>query len=388
VPRDFHTGRHAGLLVPLFSVPSRQSWGVGGAGPHAPLVLAEPDVVSGLESGPPALLERIGNLRDEAKRAEAALVLVLPKWRGEPRDDRPGWLGRVSWRPAQEVFQVLGALGDPALAGLSLSRRDRGEVSLECTAGWPDAPARFAVSLSYPQLLPATPALEPVVTCGDNLLVGRRAASSAGPEIFVIADPDLLNNQGLARGDNAALAGQLFVRGLEARGVVFDETIHGFLRSRGLLAEAFRFPLLPAVLQTFVLVGIVLWAGMGRFGKPLPAAGGLAAGKDVLIDNTATLLSHGGHAADSLARYHRQTVQSVAAAFFLPPGLPERETQRRLEEIARSRGGRLDLAALERQVERLGDAPTAPAAAVRALRLARRLYRWRQEMTHGQSPHS
>jgi 4-alpha-glucanotransferase len=29
VPRDFFTGRHAGLLVPLFSIPSRESWGIG-----------------------------------------------------------------------------------------------------------------------------------------------------------------------------------------------------------------------------------------------------------------------------------------------------------------------------------------------------------------------
>ena len=29
MPRDFQTGRHAGLLVPLFSIPSRESWGVG-----------------------------------------------------------------------------------------------------------------------------------------------------------------------------------------------------------------------------------------------------------------------------------------------------------------------------------------------------------------------
>ncbi|HTM24220.1 MAG TPA: 4-alpha-glucanotransferase [Vicinamibacterales bacterium] len=29
MPRDFFRGRHAGLLVPLFSVPSRESWGIG-----------------------------------------------------------------------------------------------------------------------------------------------------------------------------------------------------------------------------------------------------------------------------------------------------------------------------------------------------------------------
>src|SRR5262245_30927640 len=29
MPRDFFQDRHAGLLVPLFSIPSRQSWGIG-----------------------------------------------------------------------------------------------------------------------------------------------------------------------------------------------------------------------------------------------------------------------------------------------------------------------------------------------------------------------
>ena len=29
MPRDFFRGRHAGLLAPLFSIPSRSSWGIG-----------------------------------------------------------------------------------------------------------------------------------------------------------------------------------------------------------------------------------------------------------------------------------------------------------------------------------------------------------------------
>src|SRR5918997_5916958 len=32
MPRDFFHGRHAGLLVPLFSIPSRSSWGIGEIG--------------------------------------------------------------------------------------------------------------------------------------------------------------------------------------------------------------------------------------------------------------------------------------------------------------------------------------------------------------------
>src|SRR5579872_1722463 len=32
MPRDFFRGRHAGLLVPLFSLTSRESWGIGEIG--------------------------------------------------------------------------------------------------------------------------------------------------------------------------------------------------------------------------------------------------------------------------------------------------------------------------------------------------------------------
>src|SRR5882762_4312309 len=32
MPRDVFHGRHAGMLVPLFSVPSRESWGIGELG--------------------------------------------------------------------------------------------------------------------------------------------------------------------------------------------------------------------------------------------------------------------------------------------------------------------------------------------------------------------
>src|SRR3954453_18987845 len=32
MPRDFFRDRHAGLLVPLFSIPSQRSWGIGELG--------------------------------------------------------------------------------------------------------------------------------------------------------------------------------------------------------------------------------------------------------------------------------------------------------------------------------------------------------------------
>src|SRR5262249_4327159 len=157
---------------------------------------------------------------------------------------------------------------------------------------------RFTIEARPLQLLTPGPGLAAEVDCGAGLLVARGTLKPGGPALVVVADPDLWNNQGLGRADHAALADRLFADRLRAQGVALAETIHGSSRPRGLLAEAFRFPLLPGVLQGVLLLGLVLWAGMGRFGQPLPAAAGLPPGKAALIDNTAQLLDRGGQAAD------------------------------------------------------------------------------------------
>ncbi len=190
----------------------------------------------------------------------------------------------------------------------------------------------------------------------------------------------MLNNQGLGRGDNALVTYQVFTRGLGATGAVFDETIHGFTRTRGLLNEILRFPLVLAVVQGLVLLGVVLWAGMGRFGKPLPVSLGLAAGKEVLIDNTAKLLANGGHAADGVVRYFRQATRAVAAHYFLPPDLPDGERIARLQKITNARGVKMHLGEVERTLLQL---PQGRQGEEQAVRYARRLHDWRVEMTNG-----
>jgi hypothetical protein len=342
-------------------VVSRQSPGGGGTGPGRPLIVAEP-----VET------RRLKDILQAAASHKAAVVLVLPKWIGVPKKGRPEWVGTV--KPVSEP-EVLRALRDADLGLDNLTIR-RGSQSLPCT-GFEDG-RRFQVESQPIQLLGKVPGFEPVVECGGDLLVARRAGD---PELIVISDPDVLNNQGLGRGDNAPLVVALLVERLGATGVIFDETVHGFSRTPGLLAEAFRFPLVLAVLQALVLVGTVLWAGMGRFGKPLPAAEGLAAGKEILIDNTAKLLASGGHTADSLATYFRQTTRAVAAHYFLPPDLPDRELVARLQRVTDSHGSRLDLAALERRIGR--SSASARGRDERAARIARRLHQWRQEMMNG-----
>jgi hypothetical protein len=363
-------------------VTTRQTRGGAGPGPGRPLVLAEPDL-----SGPD-WEKHLKAFADEARERQAPLVVVLPKWRGRPRQDRPGWVARVSLLSADRIESVLAALDIPALKGATVER-----PSAPPSAGLPscyalgraaDSWRPFTIDVQPLQLLAPAEGLTSEADCGRDLLIAVGSLGRDAPEVFVVADPDLWNNQGLARADHAALAHELFVEHLGARGVVFDETIHGYVRSRGLLAEAFRFPLLPGVLQGLLLLGTLLAAGMGRFGAPLPATSGLAAGKEVLIDNTAQLLAHGGRTADSLYRYYQQTLRAVAARFFLPTNLPEEELAARLQEIGKRKGATLDLAALERRIAGIdpagrGDRKTLPRAAA----LAKTLYRWRMEMTDG-----
>ncbi len=346
-------------------VVSRQA-PAGGVGPGRPLVVAEPSFRDAA---------RLKTLRGEARDRHATLVIVLPKWSpGPPEREKPGWLSRVSLMSAAEVERTLKELGDEKLKGVAVRRAGR----LRCTARWEDATAELSIGESA-QLLEPAAGLEPVVGCPGGYLIARRTGAPE-PRTFLIADPDLLNNQGLGRGDNAEAIYQFFTQDLAATGVVFDETIHGFTRVPGLLAESLRFPLVLGVLQSLLLVGVVLWAGMGRFGKPLPAAPALGAGKEVLIDNTAKLLVNGGHAGDSLMLYFRQTTRAVAAHFFLPPDLPDAERLARLQRITHLHGLTWDLAALERSIYRLPDGRRGGDGAAK---IARRLYEWRWEMMNG-----
>ena len=353
-------------------VVSRQSPAGGGAGLRRPLVVAEPELDE--------VRRQLPTLLAESRNRGAPLVLVLPKWRaGGNREDKPEWLASVDLLPPAEVQQAVQALDDSRLREVQLRRYREADG---CSAPWGDGAASVAlqVEVARVQLLLPSGVLDPVVGCAGGFLVARRPGTDREPPIYIVADPDLLNNQGLGRGENATVVVRLLTEVLKATGVVFDERIHGFNRTPGLLAEALRFPMSLGVLQSLVLLGIVLWAGMGRFGKPLPAPAGLAAGKEVLIDNTAKLLAGGGHAADSLARYFRQTTRVVAAHYFLPPDLPDGERLMRLQRITNARGSKLSLVDLEASIRRL---PESRRGGEPAEKIARRLHQWRVEMTNG-----
>jgi hypothetical protein len=307
------------------------------------------------------------HLRD-IREAAPRLLVVLPKRDGLPDTFRRGWLESVQYAPLEEAQRILEALGVEATVF-----RPAASIGAWTTGSLP------APEVDDPQVL-RTAALTPLVGSAQGMLVGERV--EGGVHLVVVADPDLLQTHGLSRGRNAELMLALVER-LDRPGagrtLVVDETLHGHEIEPSLVKELLRFPLVLATLQAAAALALLGWAAAVRFGRPVPAPPLLRAGKDFLIENVAELLRAGGHAGEAARAYLRAAREEVLARV-PPPGGAEPPLAWLLRlEAARGRTGTLQ--SLERQVRAIEDGRRG--SEVEAVRAARRIQRWREELTHG-----
>ena len=107
--------------------------------------------------------------------------------------------------------------------------------------------------------------------------------------LIVVFEPDLIDNYGLARQENARLALLLTNAALngEQMPVLFDLTFNGHGRSTNLLTLAFTPPFLAATLCLLLAALVIAWRAFLRFGPPRKAARAIAFGKRALVANTA-----------------------------------------------------------------------------------------------------
>jgi hypothetical protein len=217
--------------------------------------------------------------------------------------------------------------------------------------------------------------LEPEIDDGSRALVGH--FDRDGKDIWVLADPDVINNAGLRHPENARLAVALIDKLRGGGPVVFDETVHGHAQAPSLLRVLFRFPLVLATMQVLICALLAVWAAMVRFGPRRAAPPPLAPGKDFLIANTAALLRFGGHHADALQRYLAANIQTVRHTLHAPDHLSPAALSAWLERVRGVRGGSIALPDLEQAVSAASSTPH------RIVELADLVYRWRMEMIHG-----
>lgn len=308
--------------------------------------------------------ERLKKLVADGQR----VLLVLPKWYGHSERGED-WVDDVDLIPTDELKDVLAAAGLP---NLEISRH---EEPVPWTSGTGSLP-----TLREPQLLVLTddtPVL-PVVASSRSSLVSRLEATP-GKQLWILSDPDVLNNYGLRDPENSRFMIEL-VEDLRGNGpVVLDETMHGNAQTPSLVRTLFRFPLVLATLQVLICAVLALWAAAVRFGPKKASPPPIAPGKDFLIRNTAALLRYGGHHVHAIERYLAVAIRDVRHALHAPDARSTEQSTQWLERVRAQRHCDISLPDLQDAVIRAKDDKPE-----QLVELADRIYRWRQEMTrHG-----
>jgi hypothetical protein len=323
------------------------------AAPDVPVLLLEP------------LPEHAGELAEVLSEAEgvgAPVVIGLPKWWGEATWS--GWVSTVSLAPTAEPAAVLSMLAGESLPESVIVREDTETLACASSLGTPDIP--HSLQLIDPA---SAPFLDPVIQCGGGILVGR-ARYGGGGVAWVVSDPDLWSTHGLARPDNPALAEALLRKGLSARGVIIDETIHGFEQAPSIWKELTTFPLSLFSAHLAGLFLLSMLSAAARFGAPAPLPPRVPPGKGALIENTARLLDMGGYRGVTVRGYFDATIRRLAEVLSLPTGISQAEQLARLEQHCEARGLSVRPVQLAAAVQALPEKNCSPR---RALSLAQRI---------------
>jgi len=296
-----------------------------------------------------------------AARRGLATLIVLPKWATVADDETSGWVDIAGLLPA---FDPAGVLA-PATV-LKVTRRPSGARPLR-PVSW--ALPSLAVSAPQPLQAVTSAALQPLITDdAGRIVLGQVGYSS----IYVLADPDLLDNHGIRRLDRARAALDLldFVNATGARGIAFDVTLNGLGVGRSPLKLAFEPPFLAMTLAIVVALALVGWQALVRFGAPRPPSRAIAFGKTALIDNSAMILRKAGREGMLGGRYAALIRERARTIFGVPARMTDVEADRYLDDL----GGTTRFSALVADAGRAEHRTDMLAA-------AQALHRWQQEKT-------
>jgi len=305
--------------------------------------------------------------RVEDVRHEGSVLIVLPKWNYAPLPDRKGWVSTIGAVSADDALSVL---PEEVRRGTTLSDAPgRRSVSLRGGAG--EILGKGPVVIDTHRRIAGAQWI-PVIKDSDG---GTVLAAHRESGLYVLADADLLNTQGLKSlaGARTALAMLDVLHGARTP-IVFDLTLHGFQRTRNLGQLLLEPPLLG---MTLVLAALVLFAGWQaavRYGPARQNRRVVALGKRALADNTAALVRMAGREHHMGKPYALLVRAAVARAIGAPRNLMGDDLDAFLDRVGAVAGATRPYTALAenaRAAKTPGD----------LIRVARDLHRWTQEMT-------
>lgn len=239
-------------------------------------------------------------------------LVVLPKWRTSADPDRSGWVRIEGLLPRWEPEGVL------APADKLKVRRVRSGGRPLRAVDW--APAAMRFTAPRPLQTVSGGGLEPLLTDARGRIVLGKLPDRT---VYVLADPDLLDNRAIAdrAQAGAALAMLDFLNANRPESVGFDVTLNGLGHSPSPLKLAFQPPFLAMTLAIAAALLLVGWQAFARFGAPARPARAIAFGKRALIDNTAALVRRAGREAALGGRYADAVRDRAQGSFGVPARL-------------------------------------------------------------------
>ena len=309
------------------------------------------------------------------RRRTGPTLLVLPKWQTMPANAASG-------QPQARKGWVV--IGDEKVPDWGNALKDVGSLDLKLdalhgeSAHWHGLGRSGALAAPQAAQTMTSGSMVALVRDGNGqMLAGYLDDTGTYPQLdddagvssntandeelqplVIVAEPDLLNNYGLADRDRALLALALVGSAMEHKHlpVSFDLTLNGFARSANLLTLAFTPPFLAATLCLLIAALVVGWRGFLRFGPPRSASRAIAFGKRALIANAAGLIRRSRRLHLVGAPYADHARERLARALALP----------RLADAAATE------AAIDRALAGRAGLPAAFSTAAARLRAARR----------------
>ena len=308
---------------------------------------------------PPADADAAELARLVRARGGRPTLVILPKWATTPLPLHPGWI------------EQHGTVAVPQLPLKVLAP----EITVVTRAAKPGE--RFTAAAIRGAIFPAPAIVQSLQGVGlDAVIVAADGnpvlAWQSKHDVFVLADPDVLDNAamhdlGTAR---AAVALLRDLGGARDGGIVFDVTLNGIGGSRDLLRLALEPPFLGLTLALLATAALAVWQASIRFGTPIAAPRGIAPGKRALVDNITALIATARREGAMAPRYATLVGTAVAAQRHAPAGLTPDALGDWLDRDGSARFGVLAHEAS------LVETPAA------ALASARALYLWQQDSLH------
>lgn len=293
-------------------------------------------------------------------------LVVLPKWR---TGMRLSGFAHPDFRDTRATLSELLQSLSPALGKVQHSNEGFASFLV------PALPQDVAATLYAPQTVEAGPC-EPLVGTKEAMVLGRcdvpvpaRLGNASGDEpveFYVLSDPDLMNNHGLAIGENAKVVTGLMKNMSNGEPILIDYTttllpllsLDGERRERE-WSDLLRFfgpPFQLIWIGAGILAALVLWRGSVRYGAALAPQKVQSASKVIAINAKAKLLRLSGNDAAVVAAYVDLRIKRLADQVL---GARPRSAQRALTALT----GRL-----KRRDRSLAEALSAAVAAVKGAR--------------------